>query len=123
MSRPPGRHSTWTSIRGFREAILDPGVRLLIGLTAFVILGGAPFYMTVEGWGFVDSLYFATVTISTVGYGDLSPETAFGRLFTIGYIVVGIGLFVALASAIADHLIRRARRDLGVLESCQDPDP
>ena len=78
--------------------------------------------MVVEGWGFVDSLYFATVTISTVGYGDFSPVTTVGRLFTVGYIVVGIGLFVALASAFADHFIRRAREDRGLSEDGQDPD-
>lgn len=120
MKRPPkansrlSRRNAWTFFRGFRDAITDPGVRVLIILTATIVCAGALFYSMVEGWGFIDSLYFAMVTIATVGYGDFAPQTTLGRLFTVGYIVIGIGLFVALASAFADHFIRRARDEFGI---------
>jgi voltage-gated potassium channel len=105
-----------TFVNGFIAAVMDPGVRILLSLTATVVVVGAVVYSYLEGWGLVDSIYFATVTIATVGYGDIAPVTTAGRLFTIIYIVIGIGLFVALASALASHLIERAREDLGLLE-------
>ncbi len=41
-------------------------------------------------WTAVDSMYFAVVTMTTVGYGDLSPQTGGGRYFTILYQLFGI---------------------------------
>jgi voltage-gated potassium channel Kch len=65
------------------------------------LAAGAVFYRAVEGWGWLDSLYFSTVTLATVGYGDLAPATDVGRLFTILYLFVGLGIlaeFIRLAS-------------------------
>ncbi|WP_068108789.1 potassium channel family protein [Tropicimonas marinistellae] len=120
MPRDSQKKRRHTFIHGFLDAVSDPGVRLLLALTATVVFAGAVVYSFLEGWGVVDSIYFATVTIATVGYGDLAPQTSAGRLFTVGYIVVGIGLFVALASALANHLIRRAQRDLGLPDTDDD---
>lgn len=44
------------------------------------------------GLTFVDALYFTTVTASTVGYGDLSPRSEWGKLFAIIYIPFAVGL-------------------------------
>ena len=49
------------------------------------------------------------MTIATVGFGDLAPKTTLGKLFTVGYVVCGLGLFVATATAIADGLLRDLR--------------
>ena len=60
----------------------------------------------VEGWSLLDSAYFAVVTIATVGYGDLTPETTLGKIFTIGYIFAGIGLFLAAVTALSQAVMR-----------------
>ena len=65
------------------------------------------FYAWIEGWSLLDATYFAVVTIATVGYGDFAPATAAGKLFTIVYVFAGIGLFVAAATAIGQHIVRR----------------
>ena len=41
-------------------------------------------------WTGVDAVYFAVVTMSTVGYGDLSPSTWYSQLFTVFYIFIGV---------------------------------
>ncbi|SIS91695.1 potassium channel family protein [Paracoccus saliphilus] len=91
-------------------ALKDGQVRGLVALTFSLITGAAFFYSWVERWGLLDSFYFSVITISTIGYGDLAPQTALGKLFTIGYVLTGLGLFVATASAIADAIIS-SRRD------------
>lgn len=48
---------------------------------------------------FTDALYFAAVSLTTVGYGDISPETGIGRLITIVSSLVGIAI-IALPSGI-----------------------
>lgn len=80
-------------------------------LTFAMIAVASLFYWYVEGWSYLDSVYFSVITIATVGYGDLSPQTALGKIFTIGYIFAGLGLFVAAASSIADSIIRNNRDD------------
>lgn len=91
--------------RGFRIAFREPEVRASVTLAAALILCATVFYRLVEGWSLLDSLYFSVVTIATVGYGDLAPRTALGKIFTIGYIFTGIGLFVATATSIAHAVI------------------
>mmetsp|Transcript_6079 Transcript_6079/g.9320 ORF Transcript_6079/g.9320 Transcript_6079/m.9320 type:complete len:388 (+) Transcript_6079:146-1309(+) len=55
-----------------------------------------------ESWSYVDSLYFATITFLTIGYGDVSPSTDAGRLFTVFFAIFGIfilGFFLGLLGA------------------------
>lgn len=59
------------------------------------------FYHNVEGWGFVDAAYFITSTITTIGYGDITPKTEHGKLFTIALAFIGISLAFLLISTIA----------------------
>jgi voltage-gated potassium channel len=50
--------------------------------------------------GYVDALYFTVTTLTTTGYGDITPQTAGGKLFAVAIMVVGVALFVQLARAI-----------------------
>jgi hypothetical protein len=49
---------------------------------------------------------------ATVGYGDLAPVTTLGRLVTIAYVIIGLGIFVAAVTAIADTVIAQRNKDL-----------
>ncbi|AZL60185.1 two pore domain potassium channel family protein [Tabrizicola piscis] len=94
-------------VRGLRE----PGVRALLALTLALIGCATIAYRLLEGWRWIDALYFSVVTIATVGYGDLAPKTDGGKLFTVFYIMGGIGLFVSFASALSRQIIENARRE------------
>ena len=101
---------TFGQIRhGLGAAFGSPRVRALLALTSTVIGGASLFYRVVEGWSLVDAVYFSVMTIATVGFGDLAPKTTLGKLFTIGYVLCGLGLFVATATAIADSVLRDLR--------------
>lgn len=99
-------HDLWL---GLRMALEDGQVRGLVALTFSLITGAAFFYSWAEGWGLLDAFYFSVITLSTIGYGDFVPQTVPGKVFTIGYVLVGLGLFVASASAIADAIISSRR--------------
>ena len=62
--------------------------------------------------GPVEALYFAVVTLSTVGYGDVTPVTAEARLFTISLIVFGLAVFATALPAIAGPLIDKRLMNL-----------
>ncbi|RLK03580.1 potassium channel family protein [Ruegeria conchae] len=91
--------------RGIGVAFKDGRVKGLLAFTAGMILWASVFYHYVEGWSWLDSIYFSVVTISTVGFGDFSPETAAGKIFTMIYIIVGLGIFVTTATTVADTIL------------------
>lgn len=53
----------------------------------------------------IDATYFAVVTMSTVGYGDIIPQTPVARMFAISLIVFGLVVFVTSLTAVVGPLI------------------
>jgi len=53
---------------------------------------------------FEDALWWAIVTVTTVGYGDITPVTATGRAIAMALMLVGIGLFGGLTANLASLL-------------------
>lgn len=56
----------------------------------------------------VSALYFAMVTMSTVGYGDITPQTAETRLFTVSIIVLGVAVFATSLTAVIAPMVSRS---------------
>lgn len=74
----------------------DPVIRSVLNaviLLLIIYIIAVPFYMYVEGFTLVESVYFVSVTIATVGYGDIVPKTTVGRIFTIGLMFSGVSIF------------------------------
>ena len=57
-----------------------------------ILATGTWFYARVEHWRLLDALYFSVTTLTTVGLGDLYPRTDAGKIFTIFYIFIGLGV-------------------------------
>ncbi len=106
----------WVLIRFARtlwRSLKDPEFQALFFLVVVVLISGTWFYSLVEGWSLLDSLYFSVITLTTVGYGDFSPSTVAGKIFTIFYIFVGIGLILSFLNAIAERSTEGRRGLLG----------
>ncbi|MEM8957931.1 MAG: potassium channel family protein [Pseudomonadota bacterium] len=84
----------------------DPHFRGGLVLCLAMLLSGTVFYSSVEGWHWVDALYFSATTLSTVGFGDLSPQTQIGKVFTVLFVFAGVGVFIALFVQFAKALLR-----------------
>jgi voltage-gated potassium channel len=97
--------TTFRLIRG------DPRFRSLVFLVLFLLLVGTVFYSLEEGWSVVDAFYFSVTTLTTVGLGDLAPETTIGKLFTVVYIFAGLGIIVGFIDTVAKETLgHQARR-------------
>lgn len=78
------------------------------GLTSTIaLLTGTIFYHYAEGLRWLDALYFSVITLTTVGYGDFSPQTDIGKVFTIIYILVGIGIIFSFINAFYEKRMKK----------------
>jgi voltage-gated potassium channel Kch len=106
-----------TFFQAVRRSIREPRFRAITGLFLALIGGGTVFYHYVEGWRWIDSVYFCVISLATVGYGDLSPQTDLGKIFTIAYVLVGVGAVVAFATAVFEAAV--ANRERAFAESAK----
>ena len=97
--------------RGVWRGLKDPEFRGLFALTGVLMLSGTLFYRGVEGWSVLDSLYFSVTTLTTVGYGDLAPTTPASKVFTIVFLLLGVGVLVGFVGKLASHVIEARSRD------------
>jgi len=74
--------------------------RYIAGLALLVLAMGTVVYHFIEDWSWVDSFYFSSVALTTVGFGDLTPSTDASKLFTVFYIFSGISLIGAFLNAL-----------------------
>ena len=75
-----------------------------------------PSFAGVPVEGFHDCLYFSVVTLTTVGYGDLTPTSAGTQIFTIIYILTGLGVLVAFLASVAENYIEQKAEGGGARE-------
>jgi voltage-gated potassium channel len=85
----------------------DPEARALIVIAATQVATGTFVFWLIEDWSLIDSFYFCVVTATTIGYGDFTPTTEAGRLVCVVYILLSVGLFVALLSRLATGRVAR----------------
>ena len=88
----------------------DKSYRSLTISTIIILLTGTITYHIIEGWRWIDAFYFSVITLTSVGYGDFSPQTDFGKIFTTIYILTGIGVILGFINVISQHRISNIER-------------
>ncbi|CAB0010541.1 unnamed protein product [Nesidiocoris tenuis] len=64
----------------------------------------------IYNWSFPSAFLYSLTLITTIGYGSVTPKTAWGRIITIAYALVGIPLMLVYLSTVGDTLAQHFRR-------------
>jgi voltage-gated potassium channel len=112
----------WAAIRASARKIT-----VFVGtvLTVVVIVGSTMYLIEGEANGFTSipvSIYWAIVTMTTVGYGDIAPQTALGKILASAIMIMGYGIIavptgivsVELAGVVKKRVTTQACPDCGV---------
>ena len=92
---PSEPHPRSTLADGFAPRLQQHAFKLL-SLAVVTLLGtGTVVYRILEDWSWVDSFYFSAIAVTTVGFGDVTPTRDASKLFTVGYVLTGIGIITA----------------------------
>jgi voltage-gated potassium channel len=101
----------------------------LLGATCAIILLGATsifiadrYYATKGIAGILDAIYWAVVTIATVGYGDVVPTSSLAKLLALFIILSGPALLSLLTASVASMLVEKKIREGEGLETIKDRD-
>jgi voltage-gated potassium channel len=81
-------------------------------LVALLLAIGTVFYNYAEHWSYVDSFYFSTMTLTTIGYGDLAPTTEGAKIFTSFYAIFGIGIMLYILSSVIGVFVFRQEKHM-----------
>ena len=86
-----------------------------------VIIGASMYVIEGEEHGFTSipiSIYWAIVTLTTVGYGDLSPRTPFGQILASLVMIIGYGIIAVPTGIVSVELAQAARQQKITTQSC-----
>ena len=92
---------------GIISFLKDKSYRNSLLTTNFFIVLGTIVYHDIEGWSWLDTLYFSLITLTTIGYGDFSPQTDLGKIFTLLYIVIGVALILGFFNSLMLHFNKK----------------
>ena len=101
-------------VKALKIAVRDEGFAQILGTGLLLVIVGTLTYTTSQDWSLVDGFYFAvaTLTTSSIADLDLTITSAPIKIFTVFYVLVGIGILVELARQLGFAYIevRRAER-------------
>lgn len=95
----------------FSKFLKINGLIYLIIICIIVLVTASIMYSIAEGESLGESFWWALVTASTVGYGDVAPKTIVGRIAAASLMIVGIGFIGTLTSTITNYFTQNSKSE------------
>ena len=102
-------HESRTLVQALRASWRKIAVFLMTVVTIVVVVGTLMYVIEGERHGFTSipiSIYWAVVTLTTVGYGDLAPATTLGRALAVVLMLTGYGIIAVPTGIVTAELTR-----------------
>lgn len=99
----------------FKNHEIGRGLSVLFPFAGLILIGAAV-VGPLEGWGTVESIYFAIVSLTTVGYGDYQPTNIASIAFCIFWLPCSIGFMSLFLGNVAAFYIRLSDRNIRRIE-------
>jgi hypothetical protein len=90
-----------------KPASFQTKVAAAILLVMILLTIGTVLYSIIEGWSLIDSAYFTTITLTTIGYGDLVPTHTASKVITMFFAFAGVSIFVFAVTTITENYFGR----------------
>jgi len=103
-------------MQALRRLFTFEGLRFAALLALMTALGGGAAFAEVENRTTWDGLYWAITTMTTVGYGDIEPETTGGQVIAVFVMVVGIGFLTMVIGAVSQRFVSPELHETAVAE-------
>ncbi len=87
-------------------------LKIYLATTAVLLTVSIAGFMLVEKMSLTDAIYFSIVTMATVGYGDIAPQTGIGKILSLITIIGGVGTFLGVISSLTDLFVNRREESL-----------
>ena len=107
---------------GLRNEEADLKLRAAGWHVAFALFIGAGFFGIAEGWRANDAIWWAWVTLTTIGYGDFTPTKPYTRLLFVIYAVWGLGTMAVFLAEVIDYLAFQREKTRSIIHKLQAPD-
>lgn len=101
LARPLRKANKFFDTNGFKYVLLA---------TVILIFSGGFLIQYAEGMTLSDGIWWAFVTATTVGYGDISPNTFYGRMIAMLLMLVGIGLLGSVTSTLTSYFMNNSSK-------------
>ncbi len=106
--------------RNISRFLRTNGLIYILYVNIFIVLVGSSILSVVEEKSFSDSLWWALVTVTTVGYGDIVPVSLFGKWLAVLLMLVGISTIGMLTSAFTNFFVKDNPVEQIKLDKLQD---
>jgi voltage-gated potassium channel len=80
---------------------------IVVLVFVIVTISYAIAFQVIEGKDILTSFYWTVITMATIGYGDITPETTVGKILAMLMAVTGIAIYTAFASIIVEYITER----------------
>lgn len=109
LSKKKNKRSQRRASKWWRAIFSDSNKAILNALVPIAIsIGGGLIVGAIEGWPVLDCFYYSIITITTVGFGDLSPKSQAARIFAIFYLPLAVVSVAHGIGSVVEELSKRS---------------
>ena len=89
---------------------------------ALALFIGAAFFGIAEGWRAIDAIWWAWITLTTIGFGDFTPTKPYTRIMFVFYAIWGLGTMAVFLAEVIDYLAFQREKTRAIIRKLESTD-